>query len=310
MSHLRPLKSLVSSMQRRQFLTRSSALIGAAGLTGIAHAIDPIQRNGTAKFKYSLAAYSYRKLLQGDPTELTLHDFIDDCAGFGLEGTELTSYYFPKEVTSEYLLGLKEHCFRLGLSISGTAVGNDFGYPVGDSKRQEQIDYVKTWIDHAAVMGAPVIRIFAGHIKKGQTPEASHKLMASAIEEWCDYAGQKGVGLALENHGGPTATAKGQLQFVHDVKSPWFAVNLDTGNFSSDDVYAELEEMAPYAMNVQVKVVTRNAQRETTPTDFKRLGEILKGSNYRGFVVLEYEEAGDPRKESGHYLDILREALA
>ena len=41
-------------MQRRQFLTRSSALIGAAGLTGIAHAIDPIQRNGTAKFKYSL----------------------------------------------------------------------------------------------------------------------------------------------------------------------------------------------------------------------------------------------------------------
>ena len=72
----------------------------------------------------------------------------------------------------------------------------------------------------------------------------------------------------------------------------------------------ELEEVAPYAMNVQVKVVTRNAERETMPTDFKRLGKILKDSNYRGFVVLEYEESGDPRKESAHYLDILRETLA
>ena len=91
---------------------------------------------------------------------------------------------------------------------------------------------------------------------------------------------------------------------------PWFAVNLDTGNFSSEDVYAELAEVAPYAMNVQVKVATRDAERNVTPTDFDRLGKILKDSSYRGFVVLEYEEAGDPRKESKHYLDVLRKTLA
>ena len=134
--------------------------------------------------------------------------------------------------------------------------------------------------------------------------------MVSAIEECCEYAGQKGIVLALENHGGPTATAEGLMNFVNDVKSPWFAVNLDTGNFSSDDIYTELETVTPYAMNVQVKVVTRNTEKEKSPTDFKRLGKILKDNSYRGFVVLEYEESGDPRKESSHYLDILREALA
>ena len=299
-----------SILHRRTFFQTSTAMLGIASLPSLASAIDPIKRNGLAKFKYSLAAYSYRKLLQGDDASMSLHGFIDDCANFGLEGTELTSYYFPKEVTNEYLLSLKEHCFRLGLSISGTAVGNDFGHSEGDPKRQEQINYVKTWIDHAAVMGAPTIRIFAGHTKKNQTEQQAHKLMVSAMEECCDYAGTKGIVLALENHGGPTATAKGLMNFVNDVNSPWFAVNLDTGNFSSNDVYAELAEVAPYAMNVQVKVVTRNQARETAPTDFKKLGKILKDSNYRGFVVLEYEESGDPRKESEHYLEILREALA
>ena len=42
--------------------------------------------------------------------------------------------------------------------------------------------------------------------------------MVSAIEECCDYAGKHGVYLALENHGGPTATADGLLKFVHDVE--------------------------------------------------------------------------------------------
>jgi sugar phosphate isomerase/epimerase len=238
-----------------------------------------------------------------------MHDFISDCAKFGLEGTELTSYYFPKDVTADYLASLKQHCFTLGLDVSGTAIGNDFGHSEDDSKRADQIQHVKTWVDHAAAMSAPVIRIFAGHHKKGRDETMSHKLMVSAIEECCDYAGTKGVFLALENHGGPTATAKGLLQFINDVQSPWFTVNLDTGNFASDNCYDEIEQIAPYAMNVQVKVVTRNSAGESKPADFDRLAKILKGAAYRGYIVLEYEEKHDPRKHSPIYIEKLKEAF-
>ena len=62
-----------------------------------AWAIEPFVRQ-SPKFKFSLAAYSYRDLLAGDPPQLTLFDFVTDCARFGLEGTELTSYYFPADV--------------------------------------------------------------------------------------------------------------------------------------------------------------------------------------------------------------------
>ena len=66
----------------------------------------------------------------------------------GLEGTELTRYYFPAEPTLEYLRHIKQLCFRLGLDISGTAVGNDFCHPAGE-KRDKQIRHVKQWIDYA-----------------------------------------------------------------------------------------------------------------------------------------------------------------
>ena len=291
---------------RRQFLAASAAGVVAATT---ASAIEPIPRNGQPKFKFSLAAYSYRELLKGDNPKLTLKDFVEDCAKFGLEGTELTSYYFPKDTSPEFLRTLRRQCFRLGLDVSGTAVGNDFGHPPGE-KRKTEIANVKQWIEFAEILGAPVIRIFAGHVQKDQTEAQAHTLMVQAIEECCDYAGKHGVHLALENHGGPTATADGLLKFVRDVNSPWFGVNLDSGNFHSDDPYAELERIAPYALNAQIKVVMSGPDKKKAPADMKRLANILRGAHYRGYVVLEYEEAGNPREESAKYLEELRTAFA
>ena len=226
-------------LDRRTLLTAAGAVALGLPFSARLSAIEPIARNGKAKFKFSLAAYSYRELLTGDAPKLSMFDFVEDCAKMGLEGTELTSYYFPKAITPDYLRQLAQRCFRLGLNVSGTAVGNDFGHPLGEL-RQKEIAGVKRWIELAAVLGAPVIRIFAGQIKKETTPAEGHSLMVSAMEECCEHAGKFGVHLALENHGGPTATAAGLLAFVRDVSSPWFGVNLDSGNFHSDDPYAEL----------------------------------------------------------------------
>ena len=299
----------MSHLTRRSAIFSGVSFVGSLIAAQTARAIPPVARNGQPKFKFSLAAYSYRELLGGKSPQLKLEDFVRDCAAMGLEGTELTSYYFPKDVTPTYLRGLKKLCFELGLDVSGTAVGNDFGHPPGE-KRDEQIALVKRWVDYAEILGAPVIRVFAGHAKPGTTPEESHKLMVSGLEECCDYAGQHGVILALENHGGPTATAAGLLAFVKDVQSPWFAVNLDSGNFNSSDIYGELAQIAPYAVNAQIKVVVSGPDKKKRPSDFERLAKILRDAGYRGYVVLEYEEAGDPRKECPQFLEQLRAAFA
>ena len=304
-------------VSRRRFLRLGLAAGMAAGswhmLPGRLAAREPIQRPGQPKFKFSLAAYGFRSLLTGKRPEWTLEDFIRYCAQLQLEGTELTSYYFPKQVTPEYLNRLKFLSFTLGLDISGTAVGNDFCYPPGP-QRQRQIQMVKTWIDHAAAMGAPVIRIFSGRPRNGQSVQEAHRLAVQAMEECCQYAGEHGVFLALENHGGLTTKIDGLLALVRDVKSPWLGVNLDTGNLhgspSVEEAYRDMARMAPYAVNVQVKVSLTYAGRKRVPGDFGRLARILRQAGYRGYIVLEYEERDDPRAACKKWMQQLREAFA
>lgn len=302
-----------TKINRRNWFANCTAgtLGGLTLLSAGPHALLAQAQNEATRprHRFSLAAYSYRNLLSGSSPKLTLFDFVDDCIKFGLEGTELTSYYFPEKLSNEYLVKLKRHCFRSGIDISGTAVGNDFGFPES-GKRETQIATLKGWIEKASRLGAPVIRIFAGHQKPGSNAESAHRLMVTAMEECCDHAGKYGVTLALENHGGPTATAEGLLRFVNDVQSPWFGVNLDTGNFHSEDVYRDLAKVAPHAVNVQVKVVIAPEGQPRQPTDFTRIADILNEVGYSGYTVLEYEEKGDPREECPRYLDQMREAFA
>ncbi len=301
---------------RRDFLRRtawaSAAVTG--GLAGAfdgqkATAIEPIQRDiAKPNYKFTLAGYSYRKLLTGQNPECTLEDFVRDCARFGLEGTEPTSYYFPQPITDEYLCQLKALAFRLGLSISSTAVGNKFSLPPGEA-RDQQIAGVKKWIDHAALLGVPIIRIFSGNVRKGQTNEDAVRLAVEAIEECCEYAGKRGIFLGLENHGGLTTSADGMLEIIRAVSSPWFGAWMDTGNFHGGDIYAELDKIAPYTLHVQVKVFTSTPDHGRQPTDFHRLAKILKNVGYRGWICLEYEEAEDPRVACPPYIEKLREAF-
>jgi sugar phosphate isomerase/epimerase len=301
---------------RRGFLRYGGLLAvgSAATMAGTswptpARAIEPIQRFDQARFKFSLAAYSYRSLLTGKNPPLTLADFIDDCAKMGLEGTELTSYYFPPEPDRDYINSLRHRSFCQGLDISGTAIRNDFCYPPGE-QREKELAHVRKWVDYAAQLGTSVIRIFSGSARGDQTHEQAHQLAVEGMQQSCDYAAQRGVFLALENHGGLTAEVDGLLALVRDVKSPWFGVNLDTGNFHGRDPYADLARLAPYAVNVQVKVVMKPMDQKARPVDFSRLKQILTDAAYRGYVVLEYEEKEDPREACPRYIDALRKAFA
>lgn len=302
-------------LQRRRFLQAGVGVLAGASRLPDLSAADPIPRNGHSHLKLSLAAYSFhRHLPQNWPTprktgEMSLLDFIDFCAVQQLDGVELTSYYFPREVTPEYIRQVREKTFRLGLDISGTAIGNDFCKPAGEALDAEKA-MTRQWIDYAAELGAPVIRIFAGNVPAGDNEAAALDRCVPAIDESVAYAANKGVVLALENHGGVTATPEQLLAIVKRVApSPYFGVNFDSGNFHTPDPYASLEMIAPYAMNTQMKVSMHPTGQKAQPADFARVIDILKRSNYRGYLVLEYEESEEPRTAIPPLLKQLRELI-
>lgn len=293
------------SRMHATFSRRAFGALAASGLAGVLgsrlQAVEPIGRKGQPRFKLALAAYSFRDFFKdashnrpkppAPDQQLDYFQFIDYCAEHDV-AAEVTSYYFPKDVQSDFLLKLKRHAFLRGVALSGTAVGNTFTHPAG-AKRKEQLEHVKLWIDHAAVMGVPHIRVFAGNAE-GQSLEVAKKNTIETMEEACAYAGSKGVFLGLENHGGIVAEPDDLIEIVKAVKSPWIGINLDTGNFRTDDPYRDLAKCAPYAVNVQVKTEIAPRGQKKAPADLGRLVKIVRDANYQGFVVLEYEAAENP----------------
>ena len=294
-------------LTRRSFLALTAA--GAASVSARpAEAIEPIARHGAARMKLSLAAYSFRSVLAGPKKSMTLDDFIDRAADWDLDAVEPTSYYFPESPTPEYCRQLRRHAFLLGLGISGTAVRNTFTYPPGP-QLQKEIAHVKHWVDLAVDLGAPTIRIFAGDLQKGTTEAQAREWCIQAIQECCDYAGTRGIILALENHGGIVARVDELLTIVKAVKSDWFGVNWDSGNFQGADPYGDLAKLAPYAVVAQIKTeISPNGQRQEA--DLGRVIGILRTAGYRGYVALEYEANEDPFVAVPRNLKALRRLLA
>jgi len=300
---------------RRNFLRISTAAtisFATAPLPGR----EPIARSGPPRFHFGLAAYSLRNYFafsKGKPRKpaedgpaIDMFGFVDYCAANGFDGAELTSYFFPPDLDENYLRRLKRHAFESGVIICGTAIGNNF--TSGDEERlQEEIEDCKHWINRAAVMGAPHIRIFVGTAAQlAQGPDRLEKAVA-AIEQCAEHAAKKGIYLGVENHG--RLTADQMLEIMRRVENPWVGINLDTGNFISAEPYTDLAACAPYAVNVQVKAKMKSPGGERYEADYGRIAEILKAANYQGNIVLEYEEP-EPYRNIPETLSRLRSVFA
>ncbi|WP_436716340.1 sugar phosphate isomerase/epimerase family protein [Roseiconus lacunae] len=294
-----------TSTSRRQFISSaafsSTAMIaGAGGLASTQSSLDAAEafaRKGGPRFQIGLAAYSLRNYFsfmkgkEKKPADLEkaidMIGFLDYCVAQGFQAAELTSYFFKPDADDAYFLELKRQAFLKGVTISGTAIGNNFTRGAGD-KLDQEIDSAIKWIDHAAVLGAPHIRFFAGTGKElDEHPERFDEAV-EAMKRCADHAAKRGVFLGIENHG--NLRAEQLLSLIEAIDHPWVGINLDTGNFFTDDPYGDLQRCVPYAVNVQVKVSMRRPDRSKYPADLPRVGKILKDAGYQGFVVLEYED--------------------
>ncbi len=304
-------------VSRRHFLSTSLAALSATTLPGI----EPINRPGESRMQLGVAAYSFRERFQwmrdkeqkpkGDMKPWSILDFIDWCADNNVPGAEVTSYFFPPDVDEKFLLEVKRHAYLRGVQLAGTAIGNNFALPKGE-KLDEQIAYTKKWIDYAALMNAPHIRVFAGPQPKDLSEEQAVANCLEAYQECLNYAAKKGVFLGLENHGGIVAEPDNLINMVKAAKSPWAGINLDSGNFHTEDPYGDLAKIAPYAINVQLKMEMSpkgSKKGEGQPADVPRLLKILRDANYQGWFTLEYEVAADPLGEVPKILEMLRPLL-
>ena len=251
--------------------------------------------------KIGCAAYSYRDYLKDG--KMSYEDFIEEAHRIGLDGVELTLYWLPTKESS-YLMKLKRTALYHGLPISGVGVATNF-CTTSKSEIEKSIETAKEGIDIAYKLGAPCIRVFGGYVPEGYTVDEAVELVAKNVEPLLSYAEDRGVVLALENHGGITARADTVIKIVEKINSPWFRVNLDLGNYR-EDTYNEIAKTVPYAVHMHAKVSVPGKFK----LDYNRIKDIILSKGYNGFISIEYEEREDAKtgvpKFAKYLFDVFR----
>ncbi|WP_165972215.1 sugar phosphate isomerase/epimerase family protein [Paenibacillus piri] len=226
----------------------------------------------------------------------------------GFDAVDITAYYIPgydnftmptkpDEEIYAYARDVKKLCEQLGIAISGTGVKNDFADP-NDERRALDVKRVKYWIDVAAEMGAPVMRVFNGDVPKdiqdSDWETIAKTRIVPALRECAEYGAKKGVVVGMQNHGDMVCTADQVIKILKWVDHPNIGLINDTGFFKTFrsrtgegySWYDDIEAVLPYTVNFQVKKKPAGANTEI-PIDLEELFTRIRYSDYRGYIPLE-----------------------
>jgi sugar phosphate isomerase/epimerase len=313
-------------IHRRRFL--QLAVLSSLGPALSHAAYSPIPRTGKARFTPTLNAYSFLEQLNANLADaskgIDLFGVCDFCVKHDIEAVDLTGYFFPgypKAPSDEYIARIKHYTHDRGITISGTGVKNDFA-TADKAIRAEGIALTKVWIEVAARLGAPVVRVFAGPQQKnpkdwqsaagGASRENVETWMADSLRECAEHGEKFGVIVAVQNHGDFLSTGPEHISLLKRVDHAWCGALVDTGKYFTEDPYADIAMMVPHAVNWQIKE-TLGSSLKSPPTDFKKLAEIIHEGGYRGFVPIETLAMGrkdyDPAVEVVKALIAMREAI-
>ena len=167
---------------------------------------------------------------------MSIFDWIKLAAGLDVEGLELQPAFFA-DTTDEYIDRVKLACKEAGLVVSMMCFSPDFTKP-SLAERKKELERQKSAIDLTVSLGGEVCRTLTGQNRPGLDPAAAIIWCAEMIQEAAEYAGSKGITLAIENHykenywDYPEFALKSEI-FLHvlsRVDSPHFGVNFDPSN--------------------------------------------------------------------------------
>ena len=142
----------------------------------------------------------------------TLPDWFRFAAELGLDGADVSVVHLASTEPG-YLQTLRGQAADAGVQIAMLVTYADFTHPDA-AERTRQVSELRRFIDVAAQLGTPFIRVTAGQAHPGLERAAATEWAVKGLTACLDDAAAKGVTLCYENH------TKGYAWTYNDFSQP------------------------------------------------------------------------------------------
>ena len=178
-------------------------------------------------------------------------------------------------------------------------------YVEDSDKRAKEMSDGRRFIDLAAALGAPYVRVFGGKAQSDNAPapdEATKARVAAGLRELGQYAGPKAVTVIIESHDHFTSSAT-LKEVLHAAGSEHVGLLWDahhTFAASNEDPEFTVKQLGPWIRHTHLKdSVGKGEDRKyvltgTGNVPIERQIKALQSIGYKGFYCFEWEKVWHP----------------
>ena len=211
------------------------------------------------------------------------------------------------DASEDDVAAVKELAAEVGVNVAALGGGAVVG--LEGEGAQDRCDEMMKVSDVADALDARVIRVFTEHdfthskhyvLPAERVTDALYEPLSAAFNKLGEYALSKNVSLAIENHGGTSATGAGLKRLLDMVPFSSVGVTYDPANYaySGEDPYAALEAVKDRVLYTHWKDVARTNGK----VEYRAFGEgdidwppIIRTllAEFQGIWAIEYERKVD-----------------
>ena len=295
---------------RRSFIKNIAWASAAISIAGCTNQPRPMANKVVEKeLKISLAQWSLNRAFFAK--ELDPNDFANIAIKeYGISAIEFVNAFYKEQAEEEvFWATMKERSDNAGVKNLLIMVDEegDLGN-TNDSERKTAVENHYKWVHAAKLSGCHSIRVNAFGEGEKATVRAA---LVDGMGQLATYAAKENINVIIENHGLFSSDGKFIAGIMKEVNLPNFGTLPDFGNWCTNakwgstqknkceevyDRYQGVKDFLPYAKGVSAKSYNFNTEGEDTIIDYQKMLKIVKGSDYDGYIGIEYEgeDLGEP----------------
>jgi len=243
--------------------------------------------------KLSLIPLNFGRELLRDKT-MSTEDWIRMAVELGLDGTEMYEAWV-NSLDASAMSKLADFVRDAGLQVSQYTYESDFSRP---ERREQAVALCKRAVDRTLVFGANIVRVTAAAPHDPADREwvlSANKddviqSCADGLRACLDYAEEKQVMLALEDHWLIGTNVPDFMKILELVGDDRLKVNLDTANVPNDTTVQLAKLVADRVVHFHVSELLEGKHGIVIgkgDVDVKGVFSVLKAKGYDGWVSLE-----------------------